>query len=90
MTGHRQILWEERVRAILTDRGHDSDEIEERAEGFGQDYAEYADSPDAYVDALEEEYVDPVGCRTGRCGSCAGCEAEAERKYDADKADGLL
>lgn len=49
-----QQTWEKAVRDKLTAMGHDPDDVEAHNEGFGQDYAEYADDPDAYVkDALE-------------------------------------
>lgn len=53
-----QLTWETRVRDLIREAGHDPDEVEADVEGFGQDYAEYADDPEGFVRAILEDMAD--------------------------------
>lgn len=50
-----QPAWENSVREELRSRGYDPDDIEGMVEGFGQDYFEYADDPQGFVDTVLED-----------------------------------
>lgn len=52
-----QESWEKEVRVELKRRGFDPNEVETDVEGFGQDYYEYQNAPDEYVDAILDDGV---------------------------------
>lgn len=63
-----QLKWEDDVRKEIERRGFNPDDVETSVEGFGQDYAEYADDPKAYVDTALDEHAmmtDEAGAASG-------------------------
>lgn len=84
----RQQAWEAIVRSELGRLGADLAEAEEQAEGFGQDFAEWAHDPRGYAAEIVREMNDD-SCPCGCCGpdddcscddECCDCNAETEAR----------
>jgi hypothetical protein len=74
-------LWVAQVRDLITEAGHDPDEFEAGTDGFAEDYAEYKDQPQVYVEELIAAFADDDEDGDDD-------EAEQQPETDEDKTSG--